>query len=125
MLSFSLFVFIKKKIILSMKKWKKSNILFFSFKKSQIFWILLFNQKCIINYKKIEKQMTYSPIINYFQQKIKKTKTKIKYPLNLFFFMKSILSLLGIVRLVWVPRSINNQVIKILTDSMSLEINLA
>ena len=51
MISIKLFAFFNVLFLLNMKK-KKSNILFFPFRKSQIFWPFIFNKKFIINYEK-------------------------------------------------------------------------
>ena len=51
MISIKLFAFFNVLFLLNMKK-KKSNMLLFSFRKSQIFWPFIFNKKFKINYEK-------------------------------------------------------------------------
>ena len=50
MISIKLFVFFNVLFLLNKKK--KSNMLFFPIRKSQIFWPFIFNKKIIINYEK-------------------------------------------------------------------------
>ena len=42
--------------LLSIKKIKKINMLFFLFRKSYIFWFFLFSKKFIISHEKVKKQ---------------------------------------------------------------------
>ena len=44
--------------LLSIKKYRKINMLFFLFIKSYIFWFFLFSKKFIISHEKVEKQTT-------------------------------------------------------------------